>query len=270
MVKAGDQHGREAPEGEAFDYARLPDFSEILSMNPFLKQQAAAMAAASAIGFGIANQMAGVFFGALQSAMQAANDAQSAPVTPERKSYAEEGAAAAGSRKKQAPEEVAGVSGELARTASKVAPAKARPSKPKSAKAKPAQARPARAKRTVAPKVEAEVGAAEGVVPAAAVVLDDLKLISGIGPKVETVLNGMGVTRFSEVAAWKKADVARFEKELGFDGRILRDDWVGQAKALVKAGIPAAPAASPKAVTARKPRASKKTGAAAKAAGAEK
>lgn len=253
MVKAGDQHGREASGGDAFDYARLPDFSEILSMNPFLKQQAAAMAAASAIGFGIANQMAGVFFGALQSAMQAANDAHSASVTPEHKSYAEEGEAAAGSRKKQAPEEVAGVSGELARTA---------------LKAEALKSRPARAKRAAAPKVKAEAGAAEGVVPAA--VVDDLKLISGIGPKVETVLRSMGVTRFSEVAAWKKADVDRFEKELGFDGRILRDDWVGQAKTLVKTGSPAEPAASPKAVTARKPRASKKTDAAAKAAGTEK
>ncbi len=255
MVKPGDQHGREASEGDAFDYARLPDFSEILSMNPFLKQQAAAMAAASAIGFGIANQMAGVFFGALQSAMQAANDAHSASVTPEQKSYAEEGEAAAGSRKKQAPEEVAGVSGELARTAFKVEAEKAKP---------------VRAKRAAAPKVKAEPSAAENVVPAAAVVVDDLKLISGIGPKVETVLKGMGVTRFSEIAGWKKADVARFEKELGFDGRILRDDWVGQAKTLVKTGSPAEPAASPKAVTARKPRASKKTGAAAKAAGTEK
>jgi NADH-quinone oxidoreductase subunit E len=254
MVKAGQQHGTEAPEGDAFDYARLPDFSEILSMNPFFAQPAAAMAAASAIGFGIANQMAGAFFGALQGAMQAANDAQSASVVPEQKSYAEEGAAAAGSRKKQAPEEVAGVSGELARTALKVEPPKARPTPTKPTPTKPARAKPA----------------GENIVAAVAVVVDDLKLISGIGPKVETVLKGMGVTRFAEIAAWNKADVARFEKELGFDGRILRDDWVGQAKALVKTGVPAAPAASPKAVTARTPRASKKTGAAANAAGTGK
>ncbi|MDE1159015.1 MAG: 5' DNA nuclease [Neorhizobium sp.] len=264
MVKAGQQHGTEAPEGDAFDYARLPDFSEILSMNPFFAQPAAAMAAASAIGFGIANQMAGAFFGALQGAMQAANDAQSASVVPEQKSYAEEGAAAAGSRKKQAPEEVAGVSGELARTALKVEPPKAR-----STPTKPTPTKPARAKPAAAPKVKAEP-AGENIGSAVAVVVDDLKLISGIGPKVETVLKGMGVTRFAEIAAWNKADVARFEKELGFDGRILRDDWVGQAKALVKTGVPAAPAASPKAVTARTPRASKKTGAAANAAGTEK
>ena len=34
---------------------------------------------------------------------------------------------------------------------------------------------------------------------------DDLKLISGVGPKLEGVLNGLGIYTYAQVAAWKKA-----------------------------------------------------------------
>ncbi|MDX3973415.1 NADH:ubiquinone oxidoreductase [Shinella sp.] len=63
---------------------------------------------------------------------------------------------------------------------------------------------------------------------------DDLKVISGIGPKLEQVLNGMGFRCYADIAALKAEDVARIEAELGFAGRIARDRWVEQAKALVK------------------------------------
>ncbi|MNL83513.1 NADH dehydrogenase subunit E [compost metagenome] len=46
------------------------------------------------------------------------------------------------------------------------------------------------------------------------------------------MLNGKGIRRFADIAAWSDADVARFDDDLGFGGRILRDDWVKQAKAL--------------------------------------
>ena len=63
---------------------------------------------------------------------------------------------------------------------------------------------------------------------------DDLKAISGIGPKLEQVLNGMGFRRYADIAALEAADVARIEAELGFAGRIARDGWVEQAKTLAK------------------------------------
>jgi NADH-quinone oxidoreductase subunit E len=62
---------------------------------------------------------------------------------------------------------------------------------------------------------------------------DDLKLISGIGPKLEQVLNGMGVWTFAQVAAWGPAEIAWVDDSLGFKGRIGRDDWIGQAAGLV-------------------------------------
>ncbi|MFC3705894.1 NADH-quinone oxidoreductase subunit NuoE [Devosia honganensis] len=65
---------------------------------------------------------------------------------------------------------------------------------------------------------------------------DDLKLISGIGPVIERKLNELGITRFDQIAGFKKADIARVDDALDFRGRIERDDWVRQAKALAKGG----------------------------------
>ncbi|WP_037399461.1 NADH:ubiquinone oxidoreductase, partial [Sinorhizobium fredii] len=63
---------------------------------------------------------------------------------------------------------------------------------------------------------------------------DDLKRISGIGPKLVQVLNDRGLRRFADIAGLSEADVARIDAELALSGRILRDDWIGQAKALMR------------------------------------
>lgn len=65
---------------------------------------------------------------------------------------------------------------------------------------------------------------------------DDLKLISGVGPKLEGVLNGLGIYTFAQVSKWKKAECEWVDGYLKFRGRIERDDWVRQAKALAKGG----------------------------------
>ncbi len=65
---------------------------------------------------------------------------------------------------------------------------------------------------------------------------DDLKLISGVGPKIEGILNGLGIYTFAQVAKWKKAEREWVDGYLRFRGRIDRDDWVNQAKALAKGG----------------------------------
>lgn len=61
---------------------------------------------------------------------------------------------------------------------------------------------------------------------------DDLKAISGIGPKLEQVLNGLGIWTWAQIAAWTPAEVAWADDYLGFKGRIGRDDWIGQAATL--------------------------------------
>ncbi|MFC5385606.1 NADH-quinone oxidoreductase subunit NuoE [Aquamicrobium segne] len=68
-------------------------------------------------------------------------------------------------------------------------------------------------------------------------VVDDLKLISGIGPKNEGLLHELGIFTFAQIAAWKKAERTWVDGYLSFHGRIEREDWVKQAKALAKGGV---------------------------------
>ena len=65
---------------------------------------------------------------------------------------------------------------------------------------------------------------------------DDLKLISGVGPKIEGILHELGIFTFAQVGVWKKAEREWVDGYLNFKGRIERDDWVKQAKALAKGG----------------------------------
>ncbi|TIU33367.1 MAG: NADH-ubiquinone dehydrogenase, partial [Mesorhizobium sp.] len=60
----------------------------------------------------------------------------------------------------------------------------------------------------------------------------DLKAISGIGPKLEKVLNGLGIWTYAQIAAWTPQEVAWVEDYLSLGGRIGRDDWKTQAAAL--------------------------------------
>jgi NADH-quinone oxidoreductase subunit E len=63
---------------------------------------------------------------------------------------------------------------------------------------------------------------------------DDLKLISGVGPKLEQVLNGLGVWTFAQIAGWTPREIAWVDDYLAFAGRIGRDEWLKQAKALAE------------------------------------
>ncbi|WP_420013706.1 NADH-quinone oxidoreductase subunit NuoE [Tateyamaria sp.] len=62
---------------------------------------------------------------------------------------------------------------------------------------------------------------------------DDLKMIKGVGPKMENLLHELGFFHFDQVAAWTADEVAWVDQNLkGFKGRVSRDNWVTQAKAL--------------------------------------
>jgi len=111
------------------------------------------------------------------------------------------------------------------------------------AKAEPASA--FKAPETKAPAVGAEAKPAKPSLedrnrPAGIdkpALVDDLKLISGVGPKIEGVLHSLGIFTFAQVASWKKAEREWVDGYLSFHGRIDRDDWVKQAKALAKGGV---------------------------------
>ena len=62
---------------------------------------------------------------------------------------------------------------------------------------------------------------------------DDLKIIIGIGPKLQLLCHSLGIYHFDQIAAWTDAEVAWMDANLeGFRGRVTRDNWVGQAQIL--------------------------------------
>ncbi len=215
--------------------------SPAMTIHPLMAHPAAAFAAAAAVGFGVASQIAGAFFGALQAAAETANkhvaepDGKNDVVADEKTAVTKNGAGDAKSVKaspvaKSAVSKPVAVKPKLP-AAKKVAP-------------KPAAAVVPSAKSKAPVKSAAKVEAPARVVAKAApargrksvVQADDLKQISGIGPKLEQVLNGRDIKRFVDIAAWSDADIERIDAEFGFDGRIRRDDWVGQAKAQLAKG----------------------------------
>ncbi|MDP3496023.1 MAG: hypothetical protein Q8R82_23170 [Hyphomonadaceae bacterium] len=67
---------------------------------------------------------------------------------------------------------------------------------------------------------------------------DDLKLISGIGPKLEQKLNSLGIWHHAQIADWTQANVDWVNAAISFRGRIEREKWVSQAKQLLQdAGV---------------------------------
>ncbi len=66
---------------------------------------------------------------------------------------------------------------------------------------------------------------------------DNLREIKGIGPAIEKTLNELGIFRYAQVAAMTRYDIERIANRLkGFQSRIEREDWIGQARALAENG----------------------------------
>ena len=75
-------------------------------------------------------------------------------------------------------------------------------------------------------------------VPAAVGAPDDLRQIKGVGPKLNGLLAGLGVTRYDQIAAWGETEIAAVDAHLGtFKGRITRDNWIEQAKFLASGDV---------------------------------
>ena len=73
----------------------------------------------------------------------------------------------------------------------------------------------------------------EGPVEVVKAAADDLTRVVGIGPKLAASLGELGVTRFSQIAAWTAEDLQSIDQLLGLKGRADRDAWVAQAKRFV-------------------------------------
>ena len=154
--------------------------------------------------------------------------------------------------------------------AAKVTPAKAKAAEPKPGAGVPADATGATVQEAKAaskgkPKSDGNApnatpaatpeakaaGQAGGVKPAGLSApkggkADDLKLILGIGPKLEQLCHKLGFYHFDQIASWTEAEIAWVDDNLeGFKGRVSRDKWVAQAKILAAGGsVEAAEAAA--------------------------
>jgi large subunit ribosomal protein L21 len=107
--------------------------------------------------------------------------------------------------------------------------AETKKAEPKAAEPKKAEPKTAEPKKAAAKKVEAApLFTAPDGAP------DDLKKISGVGPVLEKKLHALGITRFDQIAAFSADDIAKVDEELNFKGRIEREDWIAQAKALAE------------------------------------
>jgi predicted flap endonuclease-1-like 5' DNA nuclease len=123
------------------------------------------------------------------------------------------------------------------------APAPKAETKPKVAAAPKAEAKPkaaAKPKAEPAPVAAAPAGGSKPKALKAARkgVADDLKVIEGIGPAMEKLLNEGGVFHIDQIAAWGPAEVEWMDGNLkGFKGRVTRDKWVAQAKLIGEVGL---------------------------------
>jgi predicted flap endonuclease-1-like 5' DNA nuclease len=134
-------------------------------------------------------------------------------VEPEKKAPAKKAPAAKAPAKKAATKKAPAKA-----VSAKKAPAKAAPEKD----AAPTDAADEKKPRTM--KAPRKAGA------------DNLKLLKGVGPKLEETLNGLGFYHFDQVAKWGAAEIAWVDARLKFKGRIERDGWIEQAKILADGG----------------------------------
>ncbi|WP_170440851.1 NADH-quinone oxidoreductase subunit E [Ruegeria arenilitoris] len=123
---------------------------------------------------------------------------------------------AAGAKAAPKPPKVPEQGKPAARQAAPKKSAKAEPSSPEGAAAKP---------ETAEAQPETLSSAREGKP-------DDLKLLKGVGPKLEQTLNELGFYHFDQIAAWTPEHVAWVDARLKFKGRIERDGWIEQAAKL--------------------------------------
>ena len=201
-----------------------------------------AMAAASAIGMGMASQMYGMMAGAMAGAMQAGNMLANETTGGHSELV---GAAnpfnfdwATGTFDDSKTEDP--VTHQPPVTPFTPATAPAAPAKA-AAKPAPKAEKPKPVALKSEPEAPVATAAVEPVMPEDFVkptsvdkpdVPDDLKEIAGIGPKLESVLNSLGIWTYAQIAGWTPYEVAWVDDYLQFKGRIERDEWIAQAAAL--------------------------------------
>ena len=233
-------------------------FNELAGTVNLMAHPLAGMAALSAIGFGFASQTLGAWMGAMAGAAQASQRLLEADLAEAGRADATKAA----DRARAATDTLMADARETAEAVIELAErvvAKAPAAKAAATKGPAGRATARKASATKAPPAKASAAAAKDqatrrkVAPAAAAPAqmpedfrrpkgtakpaapDDLKAIDGVGPKLEKVLNGLGVWTYRQIAGWTAEEIAWVDDYLAFKGRIERDGWIAQAARLAKA-----------------------------------
>jgi len=193
---------------------------EMASAVNLMAHPAAGAAAMSALGIGLANHAFGIWMGAVSGAIES-SQRMFQPIFDDFQARTE--AAANSSKARKATETLIAEAQTFAREVTDIAAGATE-----------------KALGPIVADTAAEPGAA-GLMPedfrrpaalAKPAMPSDLKAISGIGPKLEKVLNGLGIWTYGQIAAWAPEEIAWVEDYLSLAGRVGRDDWTGQAAAL--------------------------------------
>ncbi|TGV13172.1 NADH-ubiquinone dehydrogenase [Mesorhizobium sp. M8A.F.Ca.ET.173.01.1.1] len=220
-------------------YSLMPNLEQIEKMNQDLtrmmpKEMASAVnlfahpvagaVAMSALGMGLANHAFGVWMGALSGAAEASHRLMQ-PLIEDFEARVEqfEGANSSSARARATAKTMIAEAQSFAQEVTDIAAREAAVIVP-TANAAPAAGE---ASDVLLPEDFRQPKAMEK--PAKP---SDLKAISGVGPKLEKVLNGLGIWTYAQIAAWSPQEIAWVDDYLSFNGRIGRDDWTAQAAAL--------------------------------------
>ena len=121
----------------------------------------------------------------------------------------------------------------VAEAPAKEAPVKEAPVKEAAAKEAPVKEKAPVAKAPVNPELN-KASLLEGIGSATEDQKEDLKKISGVGPKLEGTLNSLGIYTFAQVSKMTDKEYELVDSLMdSFQGRAKRDDWAGQAKQLM-------------------------------------
>lgn len=88
------------------------------------------------------------------------------------------------------------------------------------------------AKAGIDPVDKFHTGKPKGLIRARTSGKDDLKQINGLGALDESTLNNLGFFHFDQIASWNEHEVLWMESHVFARGRIGREEWQSQARAL--------------------------------------
>lgn len=211
----------EAEKNRSGDDARADTAAQYVGVANLMAHPTAGLAAATAIGLGFASQAFGAWMGFLAGAADASQRFMALGADmPGAADFAR-----AATRARAAADQLIAEAQETAEAVIETVEPKKRAPRKAVARTRAVAEAPA---KTVEPALMPEDFRRPRSM-ARPKAVDDLKQIGGIGPKLEKVLNGLGVWTFAQIAAWGPEEIAWVDDYLAFKGRIERDGWLEQA-----------------------------------------